>query len=56
MSRSFAKALSVAFMALVFFVASALPSAAQTLGNGNIVGTVTDPSGAAVPGATYVIP
>jgi hypothetical protein len=55
MSRSFAKALNVAFMALVFLFAAALPSAAQTSGNGNIVGSVTDPSGAAVPGATVVV-
>ena len=55
MSRHFAKALNVAFLAVVFSIAAALPSVAQTLGNGNIVGTVTDPSGAAVPGAAVVV-
>jgi len=55
MSRSFVKALSVAFMAIVFLFAAAVPSTAQTSGNGNIVGTVTDPTGAAVAGATVVV-
>jgi hypothetical protein len=55
MSRRFAKALTVAFTAFVFFFATTLPSSAQTSGNGNIAGTVTDPSGAAVPGATVVV-
>jgi hypothetical protein len=32
-----------------------LTAAAQTSGNGNITGTVTDPSGAAVPGATVLV-
>jgi len=32
-----------------------LPAMAQTSGNGNIDGTVTDPSGAVVPGATVVV-
>jgi hypothetical protein len=55
MSRFFAKARNVALLAIVFFLAASLPSSAQTSGNGNIVGTVTDPSGAAVAGATVVV-
>ena len=34
---------------------SLLPAAAQTAGNGNITGTVKDPSGAIVPGATVIV-
>ena len=55
MSRSLFKALSVAVTAVVFLLCSTLPVKAQTLGNGNIVGAVTDPSGAAVPNATVVV-
>ena len=55
MSRSLVKALSVAVTAFVFSLCFTLPVAAQTAGSGNIVGTVTDPSGAAVPNATVVI-
>ena len=55
MSRSFIKALSVAVTAFVFSLCSILPVMAQTSGNGNIVGTITDPSGAAVPNATVVV-
>ena len=55
MSRSLIKALSVAFTALVFSFCSILPVVAQTSGSGNIVGTVTDPSGAAVANATVVV-
>jgi hypothetical protein len=55
MSRSFIKALSVAVTAFVFSLCFTLPVMAQTSGNGNIVGTVTDPSGAAVPNATVVV-
>src|ERR1700761_1716490 len=55
MSRSFVKALSVAVTAFVFSLCSILPVMAQTSGNGNIVGTITDPSGAAVPNATVVV-
>ena len=55
MSRSSIKALSVAVMAFVFSLCSILPVMAQTSGNGNIVGTVTDPSGAVVPNATVVV-
>ena len=32
-----------------------VPAAAQTSGNGNINGTVTDPSGAVVPGASVIV-
>jgi hypothetical protein len=44
----------------VLFAALSLPALApsalaQTSGNGNIAGVVTDPSGAAVPGATVVV-
>jgi len=39
----------------LFVFAAVLPLPAQTSGNGNIVGTVTDSSGAAVPGATVVV-
>ena len=55
MSRSFIKALSVAVTAFVFSLCSISPVMAQTSGNGNIVGTITDPSGAAVPNATVVV-
>ena len=55
MSRSFVQALSVAVTAFVFSLCFTLPVIAQTSGNGNIVGTVTDPSGAAVPNATVVV-
>lgn len=55
MSRSLFKSFSAVFMAVVFLFAAGLPSVAQTSGNGNIVGTVTDPSGAAVPGAAVVV-
>src|SRR5579864_550206 len=55
MSRSLVKALSVAVTAFVFSFCFTLPVVAQTSGNGNIVGTVTDPSGAVVPNATVVV-
>src|SRR4051812_37233701 len=41
--------------AAVFAVLAALPAAAQTSAVGNITGTVTDASGAAVAGATVTI-
>jgi hypothetical protein len=41
--------------AAVFAVCAALPSHAQTAGNGSISGTVTDASGAVVPNAPVVI-
>ncbi|MES2390604.1 MAG: TonB-dependent receptor, partial [Acidobacteriota bacterium] len=47
--------LSTYIAALCITLGSALAVSAQTSGNGNIVGTVTDPSGAAVPGATVVV-
>ncbi|HEX3373522.1 MAG TPA: carboxypeptidase regulatory-like domain-containing protein, partial [Edaphobacter sp.] len=55
MFRSLTKALSVAVTALVFSLCFILPAMAQTSGNGNIVGTITDPSGAAVPNAAVVV-
>ncbi len=55
MSQSFVKALTVAVLAIVFLACSDRCIVAQTSGNGNIVGTITDPSGAAVPNATVVV-
>ncbi len=55
MYRSLVKALSVAVTAFVFSLCSTLPVMAQTSGSGNIVGTITDPSGASVPNATVVV-
>lgn len=55
MYRHLCKALSVAVTAFVFSLCFTLPVVAQTSGNGNIVGTVTDPSGAAVPNATVLV-
>ena len=55
MSHHFAKYLRLATAALCLSVYSVIPAAAQTSGSGNIVGTVTDPSGAAVPNATVVV-
>ena len=40
---------------LILAAAAALPVVAQTSGNGNITGTITDSAGAAVPGATVVV-
>jgi hypothetical protein len=42
-------------VAVLFLVSAGCPIAAQTAGAGNIVGTVTDSSGATVPNATVVI-
>jgi hypothetical protein len=39
----------------VLVLCAAIPAAAQTSGNGNINGTVTDPTGAAVPGASVIV-
>ena len=39
----------------LFLIAAGLPLAAQTSGNGNINGTITDQSGAAVPNVTVVV-
>ncbi len=44
-----------ALFAAALLAAAALPAAAQTSGLGNIAGTVTDSSGASVPGATIVV-
>lgn len=55
MSRSLFKALSAAVLATVCLTWAVSPVSAQTSGNGNIVGTITDPSGAAVPNATVVV-
>ena len=41
-------------VAVLFLVSAGCPLAAQTAGTGNIAGTVTDSSGAAVPNATVV--
>jgi Carboxypeptidase regulatory-like domain/TonB dependent receptor len=54
MSAKLAKSLLTA-CAVAFLTISSLPAAAQTSGNGNITGTITDPSGAAVPNATVVV-
>ena len=43
------------FVAAAVLSLCVLPLMAQTSGNGNIDGTVTDPSGAAVPGATVLV-
>jgi hypothetical protein len=43
------------FAISALLVGSVIAAPAQTSGNGNITGTVTDPSGAAVPGATVVV-
>jgi hypothetical protein len=41
--------------AALLSVSVVLPAAAQTSGNGNIVGTVTDTSGAAIPGVSVIV-
>lgn len=53
MSTCLAARLRLAALCTVFTVT--LPLVAQTAATGNIAGTVTDPSGAAVPGATVSI-
>ena len=46
----------IALVAAAFLsISLTLPSAAQTSGNGNIVGTVTDTSGAAVSGVSVIV-
>jgi hypothetical protein len=46
----------LALVAAAFLsISLTLPSAAQTSGNGNIVGTVTDTSGAAAPGVAVIV-
>lgn len=49
------KRLLILAAAAVFSFASALPAAAQTAAVGNITGTVTDTSGAAISGATVTV-
>ncbi len=47
--------LLVVTVAILFLVSAGNPLSAQTSGNGNINGTLTDQSGAAVPNATVVV-
>jgi len=47
--------LSAFAVAAVFVVCAGLPVSAQTSGNGNINGTISDKSGAAVPNVTVVV-
>ena len=42
-------------LATALVACCALPIAAQTSGNGNITGTITDATGGVVPGATVVV-
>ena len=49
------KFLSAFVAALLFLALAGLPVAAQTSGAGNIVGTITDASGAAVANATVIV-
>jgi hypothetical protein len=55
MRLSFAKQVRFALPLLTLLLTSALAGRAQTSGNGNIVGTVTDPSGAIVPNASVTV-
>ena len=55
MSTLFSTRLRSLCTGLVLATAAALPLVAQTAATGNINGVVTDPSGAAVPGATVTI-
>ncbi|QMV18451.1 carboxypeptidase regulatory-like domain-containing protein [Granulicella sp. 5B5] len=55
MSNIFTSRLRSLSIGLALAAAAALPLAAQTAATGNITGTVTDPTGAAVPGATVTI-
>ena len=54
-SISICKRLSALAFAGTLLVAAALPSAAQTAGLGNITGTVTDSTGAAIPNVSVVV-
>jgi hypothetical protein len=47
--------LSTLALAVLFLVSAGRPLAAQTSGNGNINGTITDRTGAAVPNTTVVV-
>jgi len=49
------KGLLASLAAALLLVSLSLPAAAQTSGNGNIVGTVTDTSGAAVSGVPVIV-
>ncbi len=49
------KRLSAFAVAAIFVVSAGLPVAAQTSGNGDINGTITDKSGAAVPNVAVVV-
>ncbi|SEG45301.1 Carboxypeptidase regulatory-like domain-containing protein [Bryocella elongata] len=55
MSLSFTKRLRAVLPTLTLAAAATFAGHAQTSGNGNIVGTVTDPSGAVVPNATVSV-
>jgi hypothetical protein len=55
MSNLFSARLRTAALCSAFAFAAALPLAAQTSGNGNITGAITDNGGAAVPGATVIV-
>src|SRR5271154_3734772 len=54
LSNAYRRLLSVAVAAL-FIVSAGSPLAAQTTGNGNIIGTITDQSSAIVPNANVVV-
>jgi hypothetical protein len=53
--KPFAKSLRLACAFTALAICAAIPAAAQTSGNGNIAGRISDASGAAVPGATVVV-
>jgi hypothetical protein len=55
MSINFRNILRTICALAVLALCTAVPAAAQTSGNGNIAGHVTDSTGAAVPGATVVV-
>jgi hypothetical protein len=53
--RSLSTLSAAILLSLGLTFGAAAPAAAQTSGNGNITGTITDGAGAAVPGATVVV-
>jgi phage baseplate assembly protein gpV len=55
MSNSVSARIRIAALCTAMSLAAALPLVAQTSGNGNITGTITDLGGAAVAGATVVV-
>jgi hypothetical protein len=55
MTVNFANLVRTACALSLLALCSAMPAAAQSSGNGSIAGTVTDPTGAAVPGATVLV-